>query len=441
LTIKSKLPALVIFFIAASMLFLGFYRNQWQMARPKKFSSFEKDVESYILARMVISRQQGLFSYGGLLGWGDLVNPLDVHETDYDHQYDVYLNGEFFQSYWAKESHPGFQGDLFSLLDRISPFSPSINLRLFRMLTSGLFAIILTGIAFWFYLEFGWLSAVFVLGSSLASQWVTLFGRNLFFVSWVFYFPLLVLLFWFKSEKRDHQFSGRQLFWLVFSLVLFKCLFNGYDFILPALGLVATPVIFYGLLNKWKRELFLRRFAIVVLASLAGILASLMILTIQIAIINGNIQAGMDFILQTILRRTYNLSPNPSASLNRPNSVSVWSILGIYLSESYFYKIRVPYWAMIVFFAGFSIALWMISRRRKSDSITKGFVLVSVTWLSLLSPLSWYIIFKSLAYYHTHMNYLPWHMPFTIFGFGLCGYILEIWIRSWRKGNKINAGS
>ena len=433
LTLKSKLPALVFFIIAAGMLFLGFYRNQWQMARPKKFSSFEKDVESYILARMVISRQQGLFSYGGLLGWGDVVNPLDVHEADYDHQYDVYLKEGSFQSYWAKESHPGFQGDFFSLLDRLSPFSAAIDFRLFRMLTAGLFALVLCGIAFWFYQEFGWLSAIFVLGSSLISNWMTLFGRNLFFVSWIFFLPMLVLLFWFRNEKDERPYLGKQIFWLVFFLVLFKCLFNGYDFILPTLGMVATPVIFYGLLNRWKRELFLKRFTIVVLASLAGILASLMILVIQVAITSGNVQAGIDFIIQTILRRTYNLGSNPSASLNRPNSVSVWSILGIYLSASYFEKIRLPYWTLIMLFAGFSIVYWLTTRWWKSDSNPKGLVLVSVTGLSLLSPLSWYIIFKSLAYYHTHMNYLPWHMPFTIFGFGLCGYILEFWVRSWRN--------
>lgn len=56
--------------LASSLLFLGYYRNQWQAARPKKFNTFQKDVESYILARMVISRQSGLLSYGGPLGWG-----------------------------------------------------------------------------------------------------------------------------------------------------------------------------------------------------------------------------------------------------------------------------------------------------------------------------------------------------------------------------------
>src|SRR5262245_39451579 len=107
--LQSRTGRIILFFLAFSLLFLGFYRNQWNMARPKKFSVFQKDVEAYVIARMVISRQSGVFSNGGLLGWGD-VNPADVNEADYQHQYDTYFDDLSFKSYWAKESHPGFQG-------------------------------------------------------------------------------------------------------------------------------------------------------------------------------------------------------------------------------------------------------------------------------------------------------------------------------------------
>ena len=166
------------------------------------------------MARLVLSRQSGVFSNGGLLGWGD-VNRDDVHEEDYQRQYDVYLKGLSFETYWAKESHPGFQGIFFSFLDRVSPFTPLNNLRLFRMFTSGLFAMTLAGLILWFYREFGWLSAVFVLASILSSQWMTLFGRNLFFVSGIFYLPMLVLLFRLKNETNGAHLSQSRLFWLV----------------------------------------------------------------------------------------------------------------------------------------------------------------------------------------------------------------------------------
>ena len=98
----TRFGLLLLFVLAFSLLFLGFYRNQWQMVRPKKFSLFQKDVEGYVIARMVWTRQSHLFSQGGLLGWGD-VNPSDINESDYQNQYDTYLKGLSFQTYWPKK--------------------------------------------------------------------------------------------------------------------------------------------------------------------------------------------------------------------------------------------------------------------------------------------------------------------------------------------------
>lgn len=422
----SRLGPILFFFLAVSLLFLGFYRNQWQTVRPKKFSSFQRDVEGYVIARMVLTRQSGLLSNGGLLGWGD-VNPEDVNEDDYQHQYDTYLNGLSFQTYWAKNSHPGFQGMFFSILDGISPFSPSTNLRLFRMFASGMFAVILTSFILWFYQNLGWLSALFVFGSILWSQWMTLFGRSLFFFSWIFYLPMLVLLFRLQSDKNGKQLLGKQLFWLVFSFTLFKCLFNGYDFILPTLGMLASALVFYGVLDRWSRDEFIKRFIAVVIAALTAILVSLIILSFQIMYTTGGFQGGVDYISEAINRRLFSNDPNLPSLYEKASQASLWSILKIYLEESYFNKFRIPYFAIIIFFAIVS-AIYLVSNKIKPgdpNQTSKGLALIVTTWFSLLSPLGWYIIFKSVAYFHTHMNYLPWHMPFTLFGFGMCGFVIE----------------
>lgn len=416
------LPCLF-FLLASSLLFLGFYRNQWQAARPKKFDVFQNDVESYILARMVVSRQNGLFSYGGLSGWGD-VDPerfMDIGDTDYTHQVDTYLERLSFTTYWPKKSNSGFQGLFFSVLDTISTLPASTNLKLFRALASGLFALTLSGIVLWFYLEFGGLAAIFVLVSCLASQWMTLFGRNLFFFSWVFYFPMLALLFRLRAERNGNILSNRNMLGLVIALVLFKCLFTGYDFILPFLGMVASPILFYGLLAKDKKKL-IERSLIAGLAISLSIFVSLVILSIQNMVATGSLQNGVDFIVQTLLRRTH-------------NDMSTWSILGIYLNEFYLDRYPLTYWGIILLFVLASGIYWVI-RRSINNPISDA--LVSVLWFSLLGPLGWYVLFKSLAYAHTHMNYLPWHMPFTIFGFGMCGVVIEkvlggVWVAIFKR--------
>ncbi len=396
------------------------------MVGKNKFSLFQKDVESYVIARMVLTRQSGLFSNGGLLGWGD-VTPEDVNEEDYQNQYDTYLKGLSFQTYWPKESHPGFQGIFFSILDRVSPFSPSTNLRLLRMFASGLFAMTLTYLILWFYAELGGLSAFFVFISILSSQWMTLFGRNLFFVSGIFYLPMLVLSFHLRGEKTGKELSYNNLFWLVFSFILLKCLSNGYDFILPTLGMAASPLVFYAVKDNWNKDRFIKRFMIVVIAASLAIIASLVILSVQIKYASGSFQDGVSNIIETINRRTLGNDPNLPSTYQEGSRASLWSILKIYLSESYFWKFNVPYYAIIILFA-MSSAIYLFAnniKRQKPVQSPQGFALIAVTWFSLLGPLSWYTVFKSLAYFHTHMNYLPWHMPFTLFGFGMCGYFIE----------------
>jgi len=423
--VQLKTGQMVLFVLALSLLFLGFYRNQWQMARPKKFSVFQKDVESYVIGRMVLTRQSGIFSKGGLLGWGD-VNPNDVNESDYQHQYDTYFDGLSFESYLTKESHPGFQGLFFSILDQLSPFTPSSNLRLFRMLAASLFALTLTGLITWFYEELGALSAIFVLVSTLVSQWMTLFGRNLFFVSGFFYLPMLVLLFRLQKEKNGRPLSYHQLFCLVFAFIVLKCLFNGYDFILPTLGMAASPIVFYGVQNGWGLKKFSTRLLIIVIASLGAILVSLVILSIQVMFASGNLE-GLNYIIETINRRTFSNDPSLPAVYETAANASYWSILRIYLSESYFDRYMVPYYAIIILFAIVSVVYFILHKKKYATAgqSSQRIALIITTWFSLLSPLSWYIIFKSVAYFHTHMNYLPWHMPFTLFGFGMCGHMIE----------------
>lgn len=416
---------IILFLLAFLLLFLGFYRNQWNVVRDKKFSLFQKDVEAYVIARLVLTRQSGLLAYGGLLGWGD-VDPADVNEDDYQYQYDMYLTGGSFQSYLAKESHPGFQGIFFSILDRISPMSSTNNLRIFRMLAAGTFAVILAGLVVWFFQEFGWLPALFVMGSILTSQWMTLFGRNLFFVSGLFYLPMLLLLLRLQKQDTGNPLSQGSLFWLVFLTVLLKCLFNGYDFILPTLGMVASPLIYYGVKEKWTSRNLATRFLITMAASLGGILMSLLILSFQVMLASGSYEQGIHYILETINRRTLSNDPNLPAIYAEAKNASTWSILKVYLTESYFFRWYAPYYLLMIVFAVVSVVQILIDRiSDREQRSSKGQALIVTTWFSLLGPLSWYIIFKSVAYFHTHMNYLPWHMPFTLLGFALCGFFIQ----------------
>ncbi len=151
------------------ILFFGFFSNSWKVADQQWFKTHQKDTESHVMGRMVKSRQDGIFSAGGLNGWGTAkkVDQEWIPSTARGPQYNAYLYNYSFENYSTYNSQPGGQGMIFSLLDKLIPMSSIAKFWLFYILTSLLTAIALTLIIVWSYKEFGGLAAIFVLGSAV----------------------------------------------------------------------------------------------------------------------------------------------------------------------------------------------------------------------------------------------------------------------------------
>lgn len=409
---------------AGLVLFLGLYRNEWSVVRDKKFKTFETDSESLVIARLTESRQRGPLSENALLGWGD-ANPLDLNQSDYTHQYDVYLSGQHFQTYSLYKSVSGTQGLLFSALDSLRPLSPATNLRDYHVLVALVLAGSLSLLFAWVLLEFGWFAAVVLLITTIVSQWITLFGRNLFYFMGASFLPLgAVALFLFWEQHRGGMRNGA-LALLVFLTVFFKCMMNGYDFIIPALSMPVIPAIYYGFRSGWDRPLFTSRLAHILLAILAAVMASLVILAAQLQVSENNIWGGFASIFNTFSRRSYgdpSLFPAYADSL-RANPLSVlWTYIA---DDTAIQVLGLRFLDIIILFAA-ATALYLVLERLRPDRLpdrVRVHALMAATWISILSPVSWFVIFKGQAYVHTFTNYLAWHMPFTLLGYSLCGVV------------------
>jgi hypothetical protein len=52
------------------------------------------------------------------------------------------------------------------------------------------------------------------------------------------------------------------------------------------------------------------------------------------------------------------------------------------------------------------------------------------TYIGLLGPLSWMVIFKSHSYLHVHINSLFWYLPFMLFLYVGYGYAVKLlWLQ------------
>lgn len=439
-----SIKKIAIWVVSTLLLFCGFYTNLWRVAEQNWFDNHQKDTESHIMGRMVKSRQDGIFSAGGLNGWGTakITDTEWIPPTERTPQYTAYLHNLTFDKFSTYNSQPGGQGMIFSLLDRLIPLSPQKKLRLFYVLTALLSAIALTFIISWFYEEFGLLSALFVIGSALLSQWLTVFGKNLWWCLWAFYLPMIAVLYFLKRHRVP---SNRQYLWfgiLIFISMSIKCFINGYEYITTTLIMMMTPCIYYAIVDKWNRQQYLKWTLAAILGSGIAIFLSFIMLCFQIGAVKGGFVDGIEHVIWSFGKRTYaspeDYPPVYAASLDAgPLGVVITYMNGVffdfnnYLSNTnsfiskHLFKVR--YYYLIVLFIAISVPLFLRSRKMIAERQRQFHALIWTTWFSILAPLSWFVIFKAHSYIHTHMSFLLWQMPFTFFGFAVFGATVMAW--------------
>ena len=442
---------IVIWALSILFLFFGFFSNRWRVADQNWFATHQKDTEAHIMGRMVKSRQDGIFSAGGLNGWGTAQSTDTewIPSTELGPQYTAYLYKLSFDKFSTYNSQPAGQGMIFSLLDRLIPLSPESKLRLFYVLTALLSAIALTTIIGWFYEEFGGWVALFVIASAVLSQWLTVFGKNLWWSLWAFYLPMIVVLYFLKRyrEALDRQLIRFGI--VIFIAVSIKCFINGYEYITTTLVMMLVPFVYYAILDQWSRRQCVKWTLVAGLGSGVAIFLSLIMLCFQIGAAKDGFMDGVAHVIWSFGKRTYgeaaDFPPVYAASLNAGTlSVVVTYMNGVffdlnnYLSISndfvsnFLLKIRY-YYLIVLFIVTSALLFWRSNKVMPTERQRHFTALICATWFSILAPLSWFVIFKAHSYIHTHMSFLLWQMPFTLFGFAVFGSAIIAWIKNRRK--------
>lgn len=427
----SKTKTGLLFIFSTILLFLGFDRNFLHLVPAEAFANFDKGSESLIIGRVVWTQQHGLFADGALLGTGDAPTPI-IGDAEFDHQYKTYLADGEFSTYTIYKSQSGGQGWFFSLLDSLSPFSASTNLRLFRVFTALLSASTIAALIAWFHSQFGLVVALTVLLTSLTSQWLTLYGRNLFYSVWDYFLPMAVALYLLDRESRGRSFNQRIFYLAVGDLLFLKGFLSGYDFLLPPMGMVATALIYYALKDKWGLWKFTRRLLWTGLACALGIIASFAVLAAQIGAVTGNFSDGLLHIINTMGRRTFGTPLDPSLSefFLAGQQANVFDVI-LSIARKTAIVAGIRFTGVFAVFAVVTIltALVLFLRRGNLGNTSTAWALIITTWVSFLSPLAWLTIFKAHAYYHPFTSAIVWHMPTMFFGYALCGLLIALLFR------------
>jgi hypothetical protein len=391
-----------------------------------------------------------------LLGRGQPDTATHSFSALVDYQFHAYADRLPFAAYHAYESQIGGQGFFFSCVDRALRLPPRVTLRLFRALTSLLSSLALALIVSWFFTTFGLGVALWTLGSAVLSQWLAVFGGNLFWSVWAFYLPMLVVTRSLQFERTPAACHPSMFGALVFLSVLAKCAVNGYEYLTTTLIMMMVPVVYYAAADRWRPAAVLWHALLAIAGASLAILLSLVVLCLQIASVEGTVLDGARYVMFTLGKRTYGDPSNYSPAYTASLSTHMLQIIAVYLKGTFLdmgnyiqttnpavsrFVLNIRYGYVVAMAALASMYLCRTRRRllfdRGRDRVR---ALLISTWFSLLAPLSWFAIFKAHSFIHTHLNYIVWQMPFTLYGFALCGVAAQCAWRDLRRRGRSRRG-
>ena len=173
------------------------------------------------------------------------------------------------------------------------------------------------------------------------------------------------------------------------------------------------------------------------LAALAGTFSAFGVLVIQITLVEGSLSGAWAHIQDSLLKRSF-ANPDQFNGVMAESLKANWlDVLQIYFQgralnlngvfHTHVNGFEVSYGTIIFFFAICTLLFFVkeFLFERSFTKNTKALALIGCTWISILAPLSWLVLFKAHSFIHTHTNFILWQMPFVLFGFCLCGFILS----------------
>ena len=432
------------FMVTISVLFLVFDRNILRSVEKEHFKNFQWDSQSLVVGRMVRSTQDGIFSFGALLGWNhptalmsDTLQwsngappfngpvwgyKVPGHMDKGQFQYDILEGQSPFESYECYFSNPGGQAAIYSIINTTFNIDPIDTTMLYKSINAFFSALVLGTMVFWIRKVFGAFAGCTSLIIICFSKWMVLFANDFFYVFGLFYLPFVAVLLYLHYAIGAKFYHQSHLLLLIISTVTLKCILAGFDFIIPTLVMAVLPLIFYGIYKQWGYKNTSILFTKASLFALGGVLLGLLVLSFQIGQVKGSLPDGINYVLSTFNRRTHGEG-------FVPQNISTMEIFHLYWNSKIVNLNHLINGAtisikhLVTLFLGCSCFMILWPHR---FSYGQNMALISTLWISVIAPTAWFLVFKNHAYFHTHVDHIVWSMPFVILGMVLVAVTCQL---------------
>jgi hypothetical protein len=265
---------------------------------------------------------------------------------------------------------------------------------------------------------------------------------SIFWDFWAFYAPFLASAYVLANAARTNEYRSTKIYAIIFIAVLIKVLLSGFDLTTTVLVMATVPFVFHALYYQWNIKTFLLRMVKVGMVLLGATASGLIILGIEIFGADGSFSESYQYLYYRFTSHTggdYEYFKDVA-----PRNIHIMEVLPKYLMmpavdmQVSAFRIHILYWHLIVTFAIFTLIFILKYRIQHNDwnLPRNALALIVSTWYSILAPISWYVTFRAHSFIHTHVNTMGWQMPFTLFGFALCGFVITDLFKGWQKVTK-----
>ena len=434
---------LLLVFVAA---FLSYQKNFFATASDWWFETHASMPTQYVLDGILHARETG-----------DVVPGLYLRENN-DNPRALYTQGDKNGAFIRYDSQYGLQVKFFAALAAWG-FSAVEQM---QAVAAALMALTVMFLVRLVARDFSCLSAVSVAAIFILSPWIVIFARNLFWVSFTWFLPLVITMYYSIRVYETPAARWRMLA-LFYGAMLLKLL-CGYEFITSIVIAAYCPLLYQAMLKKIPLWHVLKLFMWVGGGAFAAFATAALI---HISAIAETRAAGFETFRYRAERRFYSEDPQMTAKQSCPGdaecekimlaslTASPVDVVKIYLvmpeflpwlsttrlseAERHAFKSRldsthgiakkiaairaspVSYWFFIAAkilnpaaFIGFMLTCIGVAMR--SSRAAQGLLL-----LSFIAPLSWFVAAKGFCYIHAHLCFVVWYIPFIVYGTILIG--------------------
>lgn len=433
------------FILSFSFFYSSFQKNIFEFASPRMVEVFAMGTESFIINRIAMTEMEGNDAYAGFLGRipeMDNTPQARIKVPRGRSNLDAYYN--YFNTYVGKYpfkpymSNLGLQARILAWLKTNDLLNTGENFGNYRAIFSSISAFIFTIFCFYILIEFGSFIAIFLVLYIAQLDWVVSSVAHMFWFSGLMFVPFISNLFFLKKLKEGNS-KIKYLFIaliITYSFSFLKCLSSGYEVISSFLVMNTIPIFYYWIKDRWKVLRFLIVFISISFVSLAGVFSSMVIQAQQIDVLKSEAGAGKKHLLSSYFRRSSGkgIRPNMPDRVKESYRVSsldvikkYWNSSLVTLNDNYhnpkgLVKASRLVVLLLIITVIYLILLYM-DNKLYNDNILEG--LLICTWVSLISPLSMFVLFKSLSWLHPHLVPITWNMPFSILMAVIVLYILK----------------